>query len=149
MTQISIQRRPASQALLFCFLNWIIPGLGYYLSGDRNRGIQLFILITGCFLIGVLWGGFILSPAWVGPRHPEFNLVLMLSYIVQVFNGIGWGILSFLHSISDDEALFGIISMSSRSYSDLGQFHLIVSGALNYFATVRLYDLLAGNQEIS
>ncbi len=147
-----IPRTSKEKAFLYCFLNWLVPGLGYILCKDYPRGLTLLVLINACFVIGVFLGGYILPPlSWV-PRNPEFNLVSILTYLSQAFHGSGWLGLQYLHeaSSSDPEAYFSLTNLAGKSsYSDLGVFHLVVAGGLNYFATVRLYDLMAGTPELS
>lgn len=136
---------------MLCLLNWLIPGAGYLAVRDVSRGITLFLVINFCFAMGVLLGGYILVPATWSPRAAGFNLVGTLTYICQVFDGGGWLLVRILQNVSagDADAFFNIKGQAVKTYSDLGAFHLVVAGGLNYFATVRLYDLLAGNPELS
>lgn len=121
------------------------------IAGDRARGIALFIAINLVFVIGVAMGGFFLPPqSWV-PMKPGFNLVAALTYMSQFFHGGGWlGMTALQRTFATSpESFFNIRSLATRTYSDLGAFHLVVAGALNYFATARLYDLMAGNPEMT
>ena len=138
-------------ALALCAANWLIPGLGYILSRDMARGATLFILINLCFAIGILMGGYILAPVSWAPFTPNFNLVGILTYLSQAFHGGGWLGLQGLQraAASDTSAYFNLTALGSKPYADLGAFHLVVAGGLNYFATVRLWDLLAGNPQLS
>lgn len=131
-------------------MNWLVPGLGYYLCGDRRRSLALFFIINGCFAMGLFYGGFILTPVW-SFRDPEFNIVSLLTYIAQGFHGGGWLLTQALHLQASESAsaLFNLHRMSAKAYSDLGVFHMVVAGGLNYFATVRLFDLLAGNPDLT
>ncbi|MCC5877313.1 MAG: hypothetical protein JJU11_13910 [Candidatus Sumerlaeia bacterium] len=145
-----IPRLSMIPAMGLCLANWIVPGLGYLLVRDFARGLALLVLINGCFAMGLFYSGYVLVPVF-SYRDPEFNIVSLLTYISQAFHGGGWALLQGLHSLSGEngEGLFNLHRMASRPYSDLGVFHLVVAGGLNYFATVRLYDLLAGNPELS
>ncbi len=118
---------------------------------DYARGITLFFVINACLAIGILMGGYVLEPISWKPFTPEFNLVGILTYVVQGFSGGGFIFLNFFQAraAEDPESYFNIIRLGSQTLSDLGVFHLIVAGALNYFSTVRLYDLLAGCPELS
>ncbi len=42
-------------------LAWIVPGLYFFLSGQRLRGGLLFVLITGTFIGGLVMGGGLFS----------------------------------------------------------------------------------------
>lgn len=138
-------------AISLCFLNWLIPGAGYIACKDYKRGIALFLITVGCFAIGLFLGGYVLRPEWSW-RSPEFNFVAILTYIAQAFFGAGWLGLQLLHTVSeqDPDAFFNLHRLAGgQAYSDLGVFHLVVAGGLNYFATVRLYDLVAGSPELT
>ena len=37
---------------LACFFAWVVPGGGHYLQGRRKRGLIVFILLTGIFVLG-------------------------------------------------------------------------------------------------
>ena len=43
-------------------LAWLVPGAGHFYSGDRARGIALFVLIGGLFISGLMMKGGILTP---------------------------------------------------------------------------------------
>jgi hypothetical protein len=137
--------------MVLCLLNWLVPGAGYIAVKDVARGVTLFVVINLCFAIGLMLGGYILEPASWRPLTPQFNLVGVLTYLSQAFHGGGWLLLRFLQDASADtpQAFFNIEHQAARTYADLGAFHLVAAGALNYFATVRLYDLLAGTPELS
>lgn len=147
----SIPRLPPQNALLICAANWLVPGLGFILVGDRARGVTLFVLLTACFVIGVLLGGYILQPTF-SMRSPEFNLVAILTYLTQACFAGGWLALQGLHAAAsgNPEGFFNLQRLAaSNAYSDIGSFHLIVAGGMNYLSTIRLYDLLTGQSELS
>lgn len=131
-------------ALGYSLLNWLVPGLGFFLVKDRFRGVLLFVLINGIFALGLFFDGYVYVPSL--KLGPEFNVVAILTFFVQASHGFGTGILLFL-----DGKDWGIAKLLVRApgapYSDLGSFHLLVAGGLNYFASVRLYDLLRGYEE--
>lgn len=41
------------QKLSYLVAGWLIPGLGHYLAGWRNKGILLFLIISIAFLVGL------------------------------------------------------------------------------------------------
>ena len=141
-----------------CIGNCLIPGLGFALCKDYSRAALLFVSLNGCYLAGMAWGGYVLAPqSWV-PMTPEFNLVTALTYLTQAFHGSGWLLQQALQIAGGRQLLaeepgffarFALQRMGALPYSDLGCFHLIVAGGLNYFATVRLYDLTAGVPEMT
>ncbi len=92
-----------------------------------------------------------LAPASFHPRGEGFNLVGLLTYIAQAFHGGGWLALQTAQNAAAENpaSFFNLHNLAARTYSDLGAFHLVVAGCLNYFATVRLYDLMAGTPELT
>lgn len=130
-------------AVVLSLLNWLVPGTGYVLAGDVLRGAILFVLLNGCFALGLWWNGFILvPPAW---KDPSFNIVSFLTFVVQMFHG-GGTLLEIWCSRTGNLPM--LVRDPGATYSDLGALHLLVAGGLNYFASVRLFDLLtdqAGN----
>ncbi|MCC6546649.1 hypothetical protein IT570_05725 [Candidatus Sumerlaeota bacterium] len=138
-------------ALGLCVLNWLIPGLGFALCKDFRRAGVLFVLINLCFAVGVFFGGTVLLPLSWKPFTADFNVVAILTYLSQAFHGSGWLALQALHAAAEStpDAYFNLRHMAAKTFGDLGSFHLVVAGGLNYFATVRLYDLLAGSPEMT
>lgn len=145
-----LPRLSTPEALILCALNWLVPGAGYLAVRDYARGLTFFAVINAILLAGVALGGYVLTPVW-HYRHPEFNLVAVLTYLTQALHGSGWLLLHALHGFAaqSPQSFFNIHAMSSRTYSDLGLFHLITAGGLNYYTTVRLYDLTAGNPKLT
>lgn len=143
--------RSTASALWICATNWLIPGLGFVLAGDKKRGAALFVLITAVSIAGIAMGGYIMVPVW-SIRNPDFNPVALLTYLVQAFHGCVWLSLQYLHEASgaNPGAFFNLQRLAATySYSDLGCLHLVVAGGLNYHSTVRLYDILTGSPELS
>lgn len=129
-------------ALALCLANWLVPGLGFFAAGDRRRAVWLFALIQGVFVAGLAFNGYVYLPP-MNPRGADFNIVATLTFIVQACNA-GFSMLV----LGAAKANLGLLARDSgAAYADLGAFHLLVSGGLNYFATVRLYDLLTGRAE--
>ncbi len=144
----SLPRVGVPSALGLCVVNWFLPGVGYIAAGDRTRGLLLFVLINGCFLVGLSMGGYILPPEW-SFKSPNFSIVACLTYIMQVFHGIGWAVGGVCWKLVQSGHPGGLVAFLAgrpgMTNSDLGSFHLLVAAGLNYFATMRLYDYLAGD----
>jgi hypothetical protein len=138
-------RQPAGKALGLCLVNWLVPGAGYLAAGDRVRGLSFLFLLNGCFILGLVLDGIILTPSL--PNSPSFNIVAALTFLVQVFHG--GGTLGVVLAQRFEEA--GVLGLLARSgtgaYADLGAFHLLVAGGLNYLACVQLWDFLTGSED--
>jgi len=140
-----LKQRPVAESLGLCAVNLAIPGGGYVLGGDWRRGIALFVLLNGCFALGLAFNGTITLPAF-SPRDPAFNVVAMLTFVVQAFHAGGVALLLALAGSEGPLARL-LVRDPGTAFADLGAFHLLVAGGLNYFATVKLFDLLTGKEQ--
>lgn len=129
-------------ALALCALNWLVPGAGYLATGQIRRGWALFGLINLVFLLGLIFNGYIFVPS-MNVASPLDNIVAVLTFIVQVCHAGGTLLVLGAEKVGGLPATL-LVRPAGAPYSDLGSFHFLVAGALNYFATTRLYDLLAG-----
>lgn len=130
-------------ALGLCVLNWLLPGAGYLAAGDWRRGVALMFLINSVFLAGVAFSGYVLVPAF-SPQDPTFNIFAVLTFLVQLFHGVGCLGYLGLSAVLPPPVLGALLGHPGAPYADLGAFHLAVAGGLNYFACVRLWDFLRG-----
>ncbi|MCB2155185.1 hypothetical protein KQI84_09880 [bacterium] len=138
-----MERQSVPVALLYCLVNWLVPGAGFLLAKDYRRGWLLFALLNGCFVLGLALHGTANLPSFHW-GSPTFNIVAVLSFLVQIWHGGGTLLLLAVQHVGGP--LAGLLLRDPGwAYADLGTFHLLVAGGLNYFATVRLYDLLAGD----
>jgi hypothetical protein len=122
-------------------LAWLIPGLGFWKLGLRERGILLFVLIQMTFLVGCGFRGSVLLPDLQGGAD-GFNIVSVLVFVISMGNG-GLGILSLLADLTGGR-LAVLPSNEAHSYADLGQMYLLVSGGLNYFLVMTALTYSAG-----
>lgn len=148
-----LPRKGRIVAALLCVMNWLLPGTGYLAVGDTRRGLAQFAVINAVLLAGFAFGGYFLPPVF-SRNDPNFSLVSLLTFLVQFFHGGGWALASLAEAAARREAPLPLEALilwfggrPGAVYSDLGQFHLVVAGGLNYYSTVRLYDLLAGNPD--
>lgn len=144
MTQPSNMEHPARQplplAMGYCAANWLVPGLGFLLTRDWARGIGVMVLINGVFLLGLAYDGYLIVPA-LNPRDRAFNVFAALTFIVQLAHGGGFLAVYAAEQLGGPLASL-LVKNPGAAYSDLGGFHFAVAGGLNYFATVRLWDLM-------
>lgn len=129
-------------ALGYCALNLVVPGAGFLAARDWVRGACLVALVNGVFLLGLMFNGYVVVPAF-SPKDPLFNVVSLLTFVMQAFHG--GGCLAAIWAQGADGAVAGLLARDAGApFADLGAFHLLVAGGLNYFATVKLFDLLTG-----
>jgi len=127
-------RKPAAVPML---LSWLIPGYGFFINGHKRRAIYFFIILQLTFIIGAMLRGSILIPAF-SIRSEAFNLVNILTFFTQMFNG-GLGIISMIPDLLGPGAS---LFPNNEAYplADLGAFFLLVSGGMNYFVLVSTWD---------
>jgi hypothetical protein len=94
-------------------ISWLVPGSGYWLLGQRNRGVIIFITILGTFLLGMLLGG----AEMVDPKRS------MLWFVAQILTGAP-GLLAALIQNPNIDAGYG-------KGIDFGQVYSGVAGLLN------------------
>ena len=124
-------------------LSWLFPGYGFFHFGLRRRGLLMFAVIELTFVAGVLFDGCVLWPDF-NFRSQQFNLVAILAFLTQVFNG-------FLSLLSVLPEFFGrhldiLRADETRAWHDLGSFWLLVSGGMNYFVLVSTWDHFLGHK---
>lgn len=124
-------------------LSWLIPGYAFMRNGHVARGVFFFVALQVTFLIGVWLRGSVLVPEF-NFREPGFNLINVLIFITQMFNG-GLGFLSMLPDVLGPTAAIFPYD-EAATYADLGVFYLLVSGGMNYFVMVRGYDCFYSGQ---
>jgi hypothetical protein len=106
-------------------------------NGHAKRGIYFFVILEITFLIGSFLYGSVLMPEF-RPSSEGFNLVTILTFFTQIFNG-GLGIISLLPEIFGRGAAI-LPYNEANQWADLGGFFLLVSGGMNYFVIVNTYD---------
>ena len=132
-----------AEKLFVILTSWLVPGFGFFLYGRRARGLLFFFLLEGIFLAGVLLKGSVLLPDF-NPRAEGFNLVTILTFVTQVFNG-GLALVSLWPEFAGlNFAIFP--ANEAAPLADLGSFLLLVSGGMNYFVTVSTYDHFYGRK---
>ncbi len=124
-------------------VNWLVPGMGYLVAGDRRRGWALVLLLNGAFLLGLGLRGGVVVPDF-NPRSAYFNVINVLSFTVQMGGG-GPSLLSLAAHQMAPSGSHGAVTRflageESAATFDLGSFHLLLVGALNYFACCAIYD---------
>lgn len=99
-------------------IGWVIPGGGYFMIGERNRGIIVLITIAATFLIGIYIGSIgVIDPVGCWPW-----------YIAQIMNTPLVAIIS--HNTSG-----GAYPVYAKS-NEFGQIYTGIAGLLNLLCIV-------------
>lgn len=127
--------RPLGEMALTLLLAWLIPGLGHVVQRDVRRGLLLFAVIQGTFLVGLALRGAVLWPV-LSPNDWGFNAVNILTFVVQLGNGLA-ALLCLAVS-----ALFPSWAEATRAHTlfELGTVYLLMAGAMNSFTVGAVYD---------
>lgn len=130
-------------AVFVLVLSWLVPGYGFLHHGRWARGIFFFVVLEAVFLIGAYFRGSVLIPDF-NMRSEGFNLVTILTFFTQLFNG-GLSIVSMMPELVGS---WGAILPydETNQWSDLGSFFLLVSGGMNYFVLTSTYDHFYGRK---
>ena len=118
------------QAIIICFLGWLIPGAGHWYQGKYNKGFAFFIMLTGLFLLGMVLHGEIIFPI-LDMKSQEFNFVNILVFIF----GFGNGLMTFLNMTP----YLHMGDIAQTSY-EVGTLFMVCSGSLNVFAVLNAWD---------
>lgn len=135
---------PWAQGWLLLLLNWFIPGMGFWLCGRRTRGVLQFLMVIVTFALGIWLRGGVDWPSW-SFSSPEFNLINNFTFIIQLGSGFP-ALISLYVGSAGNHALDFLASAPTRPYYELGQYYMIVAGAVNYFATCNLHDRIVRPQ---
>lgn len=132
---------PVSGPVAVLVLSWLIPGYGFYRNGLKRHALLFFLLLEGTFLAGAALHGSVLLPEF-SPRSEGFNLVTILTFFVQMCNGL-LGLVSLLPDLAG--AKMAVLPYNERHpLAELGAFYLLVSGGMNYFVITSTWDHFYG-----
>jgi hypothetical protein len=124
-------------------LSWLVPGYGLFIHGLRRRAVCLFVLIEGIFLIGAFLRGSVLPPEFRW-SHEGFNVVSLLTFFTQMFNGAA-ALVSLLPEVAG--RAWAILPYDeSYCWADLGSFYTLVAGGMNYLLVMSTYDHFYGRK---
>lgn len=135
-------------------LNWLVPGLGFWLCHRRARAVIQFLLVVVTFGFGIALHGGVDWPSW-SMEAPDFNLINNFTFLIQLFAGLpallslfasqiqnGLGVPAFIRFVFEHLHLGFLGGTPTHPYYELGGYFMIVAGAVNYFATCNLHDRL-------
>jgi hypothetical protein len=115
----------APQTLRNCFLAWLVPGLGHYMTGRKRAAAIIAGSLFAAYLLAILQGGLIYEFNWAVDR------IRSLGYLCQ--SGMG---LPFLiaNAIDIDASPLGITYDYATSY-------FLIAGMINWLAVMDTFDI--------
>lgn len=107
-----------------CVLNWLVPGLGYFLVGRKKAGIMIMSALFLGLLFGVLLGGDLFPFVGEGKLRGAGAICQM-----------GMGLPYFLSKL-----IFTRGTPLDISY-DYGTSYLLIVGMLNWLGVIDIFDI--------
>ena len=118
------------------FIAWLVPGLGHWLSGRRQRALIIGAVVWGLFVIAVLSGGLF----YPGFEFKDGALLYLLNILARAGNGLG--------------AIIGYVLMGAPPANvaawatfEYGGRFLEIAGLLNFLAAIDAVDIKLGRKE--
>lgn len=120
----------AAPAPVVALMGWLIPGAGYWLIGQRTRGLTIGITIVLLFVAGIFIGGIkvVDAPAFNSNPTALFGMAQKPWFIGQALAGFP-GILSAWIA-------GGVKVVAHARLADISTLYTAVAGMLNLLAVI-------------
>jgi hypothetical protein len=117
--------------VLIALAEWVVPGLGYGLQGQRARGLTIGVTIVILFVLGLLIGGVgvVDAPTLGGPGTVFSQIMQKPWFIGQVLTGLP-GMIAALCS------QHCAAPVSTGRVNEIGTLYTAVAGMLNLMAVI-------------
>lgn len=113
-----------------CIAAWLVPGLGYFLTGRKKYGIIISVCIFTAVIMGVIQGGDLY------PLGTDESNIRKIGSFCQL--GMGLPYMLFSAVLARGTAL-------SLTY-DYGTTYFLVAGMLNWLAVMDVFDISVGRK---
>jgi hypothetical protein len=131
------ESRELPPAPLVALAGWLVPGSGYWLIGQRTRGITVGITIVSLFALGVLIAGIrvVQAPDVTSSPNVMASVLQRPWFLGQALTGpIGlasaWG-----SSAAEKSARFHMVESKAR-IAEIGTLYTAVAGMLNLLTII-------------
>jgi hypothetical protein len=135
----------AASPTLVAVCAWLIPGSGYFLLGERVRGIIVGVTIFALFLAGIVVGGIRIMdpPGWNSDDQQQSIISTFVDSPVGQLSDKPWYVGQILcgpvtvaaSAVSIHLAEGGVPSSHSRSW-EIGALYTAVAGMLNLLVII-------------
>ena len=122
---------------LVALAGWLVPGSGYWLIGQRSRGLTIGITIIVLFFLGVLIAGVrcVEAPDMSGPGSFPSRVLQRPWFLGQALAGpIGVGS-AYASTVAAKNPLYQNVQSKSR-VAEIGTLYTAVAGMLNLLAII-------------
>lgn len=136
------------QPFLAALAAWALPGLGYWVIGERTRGWTVGVTVLLMFVAGLLIGGVrsLEPPLDASGQHPSFNFGRLKQeiaekpwYVAQALTGpigIGTSYASAWAGRADPATGKTPGDLSHARVNEIGVLYMAVAGMLNLLAII-------------
>ena len=118
-------------AIPACLSGWLVPGLGHFMIGKRNRGIISFAVVVALFTLGIQLEGELFE-------LDTGELLTLLAGLAEMGVGLPYFIIKMMK--------LGGGTVTSVTY-EYGYTFCIVAGLLNMLIVLDVYDILVGRKD--
>lgn len=120
----------AAPAPVVALVGWLVPGAGYWLIGQRTRGLTIGITITLLFIAGVFIGGVKVVEAPEFSSNPAglFGMAQKPWFIGQALAGLPGIIAAWIAG--------GARAVSHARLAEISTLYTAVAGMLNLLAVI-------------
>jgi len=110
---------------------WLVPGLGYWLLGQRVRGWVVGLTILLLFILGLLIGGIrVVDPPSMAGQGSFFSQIMLRPWFIgQVLNGLPGVVAAILGQHFK-------MPVSTARVNEIGTLYTAVAGMLNLMAII-------------
>lgn len=120
-------------------LSWFVPGAGHLLQKKWWRGSILCCVVTGMFVLGLMFGGQLSS---ISSQEQGVSVLLQ---VLKFFANIGNGIL-YLICLIAGVGFSTAPEVAKSSTFEYGNTFTLVSGLLNYLVALDAFDIYVGRK---
>lgn len=132
---------------LVALAGWLLPGAGYWLIGERVRGITVGVTILALFTLGILISGIrvVQAPDMSAPGNPAQRILTRPWFIGQVLIGpVGLGA-AYISGELASSPTYKPIEAKAR-LAEIGTLYTAVAGMLNLLTLIDAAHRAAGSR---
>jgi TM2 domain-containing membrane protein YozV len=115
-------------------LGWLVPGLGHFYAGKRQKGIVFLVAIMASAITGLAIGNF--RNVYFAADHYQFY--------AEIGNGLFTLAGSFLMKVSRTAPIESAANAAFLAgIAPIGDLYLMVAGLLNFIVAANAFDVVA------
>ena len=137
--QVHLKPFPSTTRTLSIVVAWLVPGFGHLVLGRYARAAIFFVVIAGCFAMGLGLHGRLYWPTVAEPPSAfHFDLISILWSFAQIGSGLCY-IVSYILGL-------GTVPHPEAPTYEYGNTFMFLAGLLNYLVIHDAFDIGAGRK---